>query len=61
MARKDQVEVEWALLIELVRGLLSVYIITFLPWVKCWNFLTTAATARSSRSKVEYRDLGSER
>ena len=27
-----------------------------LPSMWCWNFLTAAATAKSSLSKVEYRD-----
>ena len=30
-----------------------------LPLMKCWNFRTAAATARSSWSKAEYRDSGS--
>ena len=59
-ARKGQVEVEWALLMELVRGLWSVYIITFLPSMKCWNFRTAAKMARSLWLKVEYQVSGSE-
>ena len=54
-----EVEVEWDFVMELVRGLWSIYMISFRPSIKCGNFLTVdTATARCSWLNVEYRDSG---
>ena len=58
-ALRNQVDVEWDLVMELVRGLWSLKMIKFGPLMGCWNLFTETSKAGTSWSKVEYRDLAS--